>query len=76
MFELNKNLDVSIKRVGPQNRTIITADNFYKNPDEIRNLSLRLEKKTNESLIGDLPGQRIFKETSEVKKNLKPFFDE
>lgn len=76
MFELNENLDVSIKRVGPQNRTIITADNFYKNPDEIRNLSLSLEKKIDESLIGDLPGQRIFKETSEVKKNLKPFFDE
>lgn len=76
MFELSDNIKITVETVGPQNRTVVIADNFYKNPDEVRGLALSLERKTDQELIGDLPGQRIFKKTEEVKKNLKPFFDE
>jgi hypothetical protein len=75
MFELNDNPDVTIKKVGPQNRTIVIVDNFYKNPDEVRDLALKSERKREQSLINGLPGQRVFQKTSEVKDKLKPFFD-
>lgn len=75
MFELNENCKVTIEKVGPQNRTIVIVDDFYKNPDEVRDLALKSEKKREKHLIDGLPGQRVFLETSEVKKNLKPLFD-
>lgn len=75
MFELNENVEVTVKTVGPQNRKIIIADNFYKNPDEVRELGLILEGKKDPSLISALPGLRKFQQSSEIRKNLKPFFD-
>jgi len=74
MFELNDNPDVTIKKVGPQNRTIVIVDNFYKNPDEVRELALRSEKKDDKNLINGLPGQRVFQKTSEVRKKTQTIF--
>jgi len=75
MFELSENIDVSIKTVGPQAKRIVIADNFYKNPDEVRDLALKLDAVRDPALINGLPGSRIFQERSEIKENLKPFFD-
>ena len=38
MFEINENVRLRIKHVN--DRRIIIIDDFYKNPDEIRNLAL------------------------------------
>ncbi len=75
MFELNENVEVSIKTVGPQNKKIIIADNFYKNPNEVRNLALKSNLTQDPALIHSLPGSRIFQRNTQIRKNLKPFFD-
>lgn len=75
MFELNENVEVSIKTVGPQNKKIIIADNFYKNPNEVRNLALNLNAVKDPALTHNLPGSRIFQQNPEIRKNLKTFFD-
>lgn len=75
MFELNENVEVSIKTVGPQNKKIIIADNFYKNPNEVRNLALESNPLQNLALTQNLPGSRIFQRNTQIRKNLKPFFD-
>ena len=62
MFELSENIDVSIKTVGPQAKRIVIADNFYKNPDEVRDLALKLDAVRDPALINGLPGSRIFQE--------------
>lgn len=71
MFELNDNLDIKIaKDIGPQKRSAIIIDNFYKNPDEIRELALQQSVDGNRELCGGLPGTRIFVDTMEVQQNL------
>lgn len=75
MFELNENVEVSIKTVGPQNKKIIIADNFYKNPNEVRDLALKSKAVKNPALTHNLPGSRIFQQNRDIRKNLKPFFD-
>ena len=74
MFEINPNHKVTVDNVN--GRTVVVLDNFYKNPDEVRKLALTSGKSRNPSLINGLPGERVFMETDEVKKNLKPVFDE
>lgn len=75
MFELNENIEVSIKTIGPQNKKIIIADNFYKNPNEVRNLAINLDSTKDPALTHSLPGSRIFQRNSQIRENLKPFFD-
>ena len=71
MFELNDTLDIKIARdIGPQKRSAIIIDNFYKNPDEVRALALEKNKNGNRELCGALPGTRVFVDTEEVKDNL------
>lgn len=74
MFELNPDRKTFIDNVN--GRTVIIIDDFYKNPDEVRNLALTSERRRDPSLINGLPGSRVFIETDELKKNVKPFFDE
>ena len=42
MFEVHQPIDVKLARdIGPQKRSAIIIDNFYENPDEVRELCLR-----------------------------------
>ena len=74
MFELNPDRKTFVDSVN--GRTVIIIDDFYKNPDEVRNLALTSERRRDPKLINGLPGSRVFIETDELKKNVKPFFDE
>ena len=74
MFELNPDRKTFIDSVN--GRTVIIIDDFYKNPDEVRNLALTSERRRDPKLINGLPGSRVFVETDELKKHVKPFFDE
>ena len=72
MFELNETLDVKVARdIGPQKRSAVIIDNFYKNPDEVRELCLKSDKDSNKNIISGLPGARVFINTPEVRKNLE-----
>jgi len=71
MFEINENARLRIKHVN--DRRIIIIDDFYKNPDEIRNLALNSRERN--AVKNNLPGTRLFVKTDEVKENLKSVFD-
>jgi|TARA_B100000470_G_C19666002_1_gene335366 hypothetical protein len=70
MFELDHdNHDKQITE-DIKGRTAIIIDNFYKNPDEVRELALSLEDDDSSDLVNGFPGVRGFYETSEVKEKL------
>jgi len=71
MFELSDELEIKIAtNIGPQKRSAVVIDNFYKNPDEIRNLCLESHRSSNKELCSGLPGTRVFLDLPEVKDNL------
>ena len=74
MFEPNDDLEVKVARV--KDRGVVIIDNFYKNPDEIRQLCLdNIDKGSDaEWLRGTLPGTRLRLETDEVREKLYDVF--
>ena len=58
MFELNNDLDIKIAKVNEA--TVVVVDNFYKKPDEVRELALSLGTSDDPSKTGGLPGIRSF----------------
>ena len=75
MFELSKELDIKVASdIGPNKKNAVVIDNFYANPDEVRNLCLQSKSENNPELIGNLHGNRVFIETEEVSKKLKNLF--
>ena len=57
-------------------RKIFIVDNFYKNPNEIRDYALSCDLKTGEEHCGGLIGKRVFEENQEMVDKLKPIFSE
>ena len=78
MFELNKDPDITlVSDIGPENRNALIIDNFYQNPDEVRQLALDSPKHTykdNPSLVAGLPGTRVLVNDDSMRKNIEPFF--
>ena len=68
MFELNNDLDIKIAKINEV--TVVVVDNFYKNPDEVRELALSLGTTDNPNTTGGFPGIRAFYSTSEVREKL------
>ena len=73
MFEPNTKMNINVI-TGIKDRRVVVIDNFYKNPDEIRDLALSLESDGSYGLTGALPGSRGILDTLEVKQNLWPVF--
>lgn len=61
MFEVHQPIDVKLARdIGPQKRSAIIIDNFYENPDEVRELCLRKNAEDKiDSEVEGLAGTRI-----------------
>ena len=77
MFELSDSLEViAITDVGPEKRNAMLIDNFYKNPDEIRELALKLPKREDINLVNHHAGTRSVYETQELRKNTERLFRE
>jgi len=78
MFEPNDEFElIVLTNIGPENRSAIVIDNFYKNPDEVRELCLSYHQTTdkeNPDLIAGLPGNKVYMETDEVSNKLKSIF--
>ena len=71
MFELNGDASVvAFKDI--KGRSAIIVDDFYKDPDEVRELALSLKYKDKDesALVGGFPGGRSFLDTLEVKEKL------
>lgn len=54
-FAVNENLNIDIRYVGPTNAKVIIVDNFYKNPELVRDLALTIPPSTDEILASNLP---------------------
>jgi hypothetical protein len=75
VFELNRDARVvAFKDI--KGRAAIIVDDFYKDPDEVRELALSLQykDKSESSLVGGFPGGRSFLDTLEVKEKLYNIF--
>ena len=82
MFEVNS-IDPVIHRVYDHSRMndagfcwrkVFVIDDFYKNPDEIRDYALSCELKNDKQNCGGLVGSRVVEENQEMIDNLRPVF--
>ena len=76
MFEINDPEITLVSKIGKENRNALIIDNFYKNPDEVREYALsskRYSPEDNPDLLAAFPGWRVFENDDRIK-NLKPFF--
>ena len=72
MFDLNNELDIKVAR-DILGRNAVVVDNFYKNPDEVREFALsNINNRGREA--PSIPGGRIYVDTDEVKDKLKGIF--
>ena len=75
MFELSDYLEVKVlKDIGPQKKSVLVIDNFYKDPDSVRQLCLDSHKRNDPGLLSYLPGERVYHETNTVKQKIKHIF--
>jgi hypothetical protein len=56
-------------------RSIFQIDNFYRNPDEVRDYALSCETTTDKNKCGDMIGSRVYEKNFEMECNLKPVFE-
>ncbi len=75
MFELNAKDIIVASNIGPQKKSAIIIDNFYKDPDSIRELCLN-SKESADYDNSDLPGPRSAVKVDGMQKKLRPLFDE
>jgi hypothetical protein len=73
MFEPNEEAEVIVVK-DIKGRSAVIVDDFYKNPDEARELALSLEYKDVPDAVAGFPGIRGFLETPEVKEKLYDTF--
>ena len=78
MFELNKEFDITlVSGIGAEDRNILIIDDFYKNPDEVRQYCIDSPLKTVEThpqLIAKFPGARVWESDPRVRRKLEPQF--
>lgn len=78
MFDPNEEFELLVlTNIGPDKRSAVVIDHFYKNPDEVRELALsypQVTAKDNPELIGGLPGNRVYIPTNEITNQLKNIF--
>ena len=75
MFELNPELEITaIRDIGPDDRSALVIDNFYENPDEVRDLAIKLPRVNDLPFVNHHSGTRAAYQTSEVRKNLEHIF--
>ena len=82
MFEVNSE-DPFIQKVYDHSRAnemgycwrkVFVIDDFYKNPDEIRDYALSCELTRDKEICGGLVGSRVVEESQEMIDNLRPVF--
>lgn len=73
MFEVNPECEITaITDIGPDDRSAVVIDNFYENPEEVRQLALKLERKKDIAFNNHPNGiDRAAYETPELRKNVE-----
>lgn len=77
MFELNKEVDLTVVTdIGPESRSALIIDNFYQDPDSVRDYAIfDVELRNDHDIMAGIPGWRAYQEDDKVRENLKPLFD-
>ena len=52
VFAINEELDARVELMGWEEKPIVYIDNFYKNPDMVRDLALRIPPTFNKRICG------------------------
>ena len=68
MFE--PSADQRVEKIKVLDEFVYIVDNFYENPDEIRDLAIQLDYGDSPALVGGFPGMRGSLGTPQVKKKL------
>jgi hypothetical protein len=55
VFEVNPEYELSVIELEPERARIAVVDNFYKNPDLVRDLALTIPPSVNERILNNLP---------------------
>jgi|TARA_B100001250_G_scaffold200556_1_gene171986 hypothetical protein len=77
LFEPSDELDIKVaKDIGPNKKSLVVVDNFYKYPDKVREFTLKREKLSDPKLLSYLPGVRVFCPTRCVQMRTKHIFTE
>ena len=77
MFELNPQMEITaVVDIGPNGRNALVIDNFYENPNEVRDLALKIPRRTNVNFVNHPTGSRAVYETNELRKNLEKLCEE
>ena len=58
-FAINDELGARVELMGWEETPIVYIDNFYQNPDKVRNLALRCPPTNNPRICGGVPGLRV-----------------
>ncbi len=59
VFAINENLKAEIITIGPDKSKVVIIDDFYKNPDLVRNLALAIPPTYKSNILNATPGGRI-----------------
>ena len=59
VFAVNEDLEGRVELMGWEKKPIVYIDNFYKNPDMVRDLVFRIPPTFNRRICGGLPGGRV-----------------
>ena len=57
-------------------RKVFIIDDFYKNPDEVREYALSCERTTDRAICGGLIGSRVVEDRQDMIDNLRPVFSD
>ena len=73
MFEINPQCEITaITDIGPEDRSAVVIDNFYQNPEEVRRLALKLDRKKDIPFSNHPNGiERAAYQTDELRKNVE-----
>lgn len=73
VFEINQECKITYDEIGPTNIKVVTVDNFYKNPDMVRQLALDIPASSNQRIRGGNPAYRI--NAFYIMDNMASFYD-
>tara|TARA_E500000331_G_scaffold69973_2_gene64718 strand:+ start:14609 stop:15322 length:714 start_codon:yes stop_codon:yes gene_type:complete len=77
MFELNPMMDITaIVDIGPDNRSAMVIDNLYENPEEVRQLALKIPRQKDIPLTNHRDGVRGAWQTEELRRHTEKLWEE
>ncbi len=60
VFAVNPDVEANVHVIGPEGIKVVVLDNFYKNPDAVRDVALTIPPTENVRIMAGTPGTRVF----------------